>query len=148
MPTQFSSCVGGENQPPVAVGGNITVEEPGKMIFFSAHGSYDPDGEILLYEWDFDEDGTYDWNSTENGNTEHLYEEEGVYNATLRVTDDNGTSATDVYYVLILEKEDDDDPDYGFIRVILTLVGAIQIAAAVGMIGTVVYLKRKLYDRL
>ena len=32
----------------------------------------DSDGTVQKYEWDFDGDGTYDWNSTENGNTRRL----------------------------------------------------------------------------
>lgn len=139
---------GAENQPPVAVGGNITVEEPGKMVFFSAVGSHDPDGEIVFYEWDFQGDGVYDWNSTENGNTEFSFEKEGAYNATLRVTDDNSTSSTDVYYVLILEKEDNSETDYDRIKTVLTVVGFLEIAAGIGIFAVILYLKHKLYDVL
>lgn len=118
------------------------------MVFFSAVGSHDPDGEIVLFEWDFEGDGEFDWNSTENGTTEHSYEKEGVYNATLRVTDDNNSSDTDVYTVFIVKEDDNGDPDYEFIRSVLTIVGVIEIAVGIGMIATAVYLKRKLYDRL
>ena len=97
--------------PPVANAGNWTFVEPGEEVFFSALGSYDPDddlngnGEIdgnetntlVKYEWDFDGDGVFDWNSTENGNTVHVYEKEGNYTAVLRVTDRDGMTATDVF---------------------------------------------------
>ena len=143
----ISLNVPGENQPPVAVGGNITVAEPGEKVFFSAAGSYDPDGELVFFEWDFEGDGSYDWNSTENGNTEHTYHREGAYNATLRVTDDNGTAATDVYYILILY-EGNEETDYGMIRAVLTAVGIFEIIGGIGMIAFALYLKRKLYDTL
>ena len=147
-PGLLSQEVCGENQVPVAKGGNITVEEPGKMVFFSALGSYDPDGEIVLYEWDFQGDNIYDWNSTENGTTEYEYKDEGAYNATLRVTDNNGTSSTDFHYVLILKNEDEDESDLESIRTVLTLVGVLEIVVGIGMISIAFYLKHKLYDRL
>jgi hypothetical protein len=139
----------GENQAPIAEGGNITEEEPGNMVFFSALGSHDPDGEIVFFEWDFDGDGTYDWNSTENGTTEYSFKDEGVYNATLRVTDNNGTSTTDTHYVFILEKEETtEETDYDRIRAVLTIVGILEILAGVGIFAVILYLKRKLYDVL
>jgi len=138
----------GENQLPVAVSGNHTEEEPGKMVFFSALGSYDPDGEIILYEWDFQGDGVYDWNSSDSGNTEHSYEDEGVYNATLRVTDDNSTSSIDVHYVFILEKDDNGETDLDLIIALLTVVGIMEIIAGICIFAVILYLRRKLYDTL
>ncbi|MCP4613864.1 MAG: PKD domain-containing protein, partial [Planctomycetes bacterium] len=44
----------------------------------------DPDGSIVLYEWDFDGDGTYDWNSTTTCSTTHSYATNGTYLATIR----------------------------------------------------------------
>ena len=58
---------------------------------------YDPDGgNITLYEWDFDGDNTYDWSSTSSGSTTHIYNSAGIYNATLRVTDDENQTDTDI----------------------------------------------------
>ncbi|MEW6070113.1 MAG: PKD domain-containing protein, partial [Candidatus Thermoplasmatota archaeon] len=54
--------------------------------------SYDPDGKILLYAWDFDGDGVFDWYSTESKNFSWYYSKSGNYNATAKVTDDNLTS--------------------------------------------------------
>jgi len=51
----------------------------------------DADG-IALYEWDFDGDGVYDYNSTSTGNTSFEYSTQGVFNAQLRVTDNKGAS--------------------------------------------------------
>jgi len=53
----------------------------------------DSDG-IALYEWDFDGDGVYDYNSTSSGNTSFIYESEGIFNAKLRVTDTRGAVST------------------------------------------------------
>jgi cytochrome c len=60
-------------------------------VEFSSDGTSDPDGDRLTYQWDFDADGTFD--STEPNPT-YTYEETGVYNATLKVTDRTGRSAS------------------------------------------------------
>jgi len=48
------------NQPPVAdANGPYEVNE-NTSITFDASGSYDPDGSIVSYEWDLDDDGEFD----------------------------------------------------------------------------------------
>ena len=54
----------------------------------------DPDGAIVLYEWDFNGDGKIDYSSKASGSTSFTYSQQGVYTATLRVTDNNGLTAT------------------------------------------------------
>jgi PKD repeat protein len=63
---------------------------------FNGSGSYDPDGTIVLYEWDFDGDGTTD----ATGVTASYHFAVGDHTVTLTVTDDYGfkcTSATTVW---------------------------------------------------
>ncbi|MCK4390439.1 MAG: PKD domain-containing protein [Desulfobacterales bacterium] len=55
----------------------------------------DSDGSIVLYEWDFDGDGNFDWSSAVIGETQHVYSDTGTYVAVLRVTDNDGLQATD-----------------------------------------------------
>ena len=45
------------NLPPVADAGGPYFAYEGEMVIFNASGSYDPEGEVLWYNWDFDEDG-------------------------------------------------------------------------------------------
>ncbi len=47
---------------------------------------------IAKYQWDFDGDGTWDYESTATGDTDHLYETTGTYNARLKVTDRLGAA--------------------------------------------------------
>jgi len=54
----------------------------------------DSDGSIVLYEWDFDGNGIYDWTSSSTGNTTYTYNTVGTYQAVFRVTDDNGLTDT------------------------------------------------------
>src|SRR5206468_1298403 len=66
----------------------------GATVAFDASGSYDPDGTILFYRWDFGD--------STNGTgaiTSHPYSAAGAYNVTLNVTDNdslNGTAYRDV----------------------------------------------------
>jgi len=62
------------------------------LVTFDATSSFDPDGEIVSYEWDFDEDGRFDDATGEEA--EYEFTQEGTYEVTLRVTDNNGESAT------------------------------------------------------
>lgn len=82
------------NQPPTAVAGaNPTTGSSPLAVSFSALGSDDPDGSIVLYEWDFQGDGVYDWTNSSSGDVQFTYDTEGSYTPTLRVTDNDGGSA-------------------------------------------------------
>lgn len=56
-------------------------------VTFSSDGTQDADGDKLRYEWDFDSDGKVD---SREANPTHTYQENGLYTATLKVTDIGG----------------------------------------------------------
>ncbi len=68
--------------PPVA---NFTYEIDGATVTFDASSSYDPDGEIVTWLWDFD-DGVEGAGEI----VEHSYSEGGTFEVTLTVIDDDG----------------------------------------------------------
>ena len=80
------------NKPPVA---NFTYspENPvvGQAVTFDASGSYDPDGSIVSYEWDF---GDGNITNTTEEKIKHSYSESGSYKVTLTVTDDKGATSS------------------------------------------------------
>ncbi len=78
------------NAPPVCNADGPYNGTVGSPVQLDGSGSFDPDGIIILYEWDFDGDGTYDWSSATSGNTTHTYTLAGFFTAILRVTDDDG----------------------------------------------------------
>jgi len=61
---------------------------PWEMVLFNASESIDYDGYIILYEWDWNDDGVFDENYT-TPDVYHIFEEEGNYPVTLRVIDNN-----------------------------------------------------------
>ena len=71
---------------------NIPLEGlPPFEVQFSSEGTEDPDGDRIVYAWDFDSDGTVD--STAQ-NPSFTYEENGQFDATLKVTDRTGRTSS------------------------------------------------------
>jgi cytochrome c len=58
----------------------------------------DPEGQRLRYEWDFNADGVVDSSSP---NPTYTFTENGVFNATLKVTDQGGRSGTDYVTIIV-----------------------------------------------
>ena len=58
-------------------------------VSLDASGSSDPDGSIILYEWDFENDGIYDCYGG-IASTSYTYTLPGVHTAKVRVTDNSG----------------------------------------------------------
>jgi hypothetical protein len=89
--------------PPVADAGGPYNGVAGVPVSLDGSGSSDPDGNIILYEWDFNSDGVYDYNSPTDPSPAHTYASPGVYSATLQVTDDDGLTDIDAATVTISE---------------------------------------------
>lgn len=81
-----------KHNPPVADAGGPYTGSVGSPVTFDAGGSYDPDGEIVSYEWDWDVDGTYDA-TTSYSTITHTWDTEFSGTIRLKVTDNDGLSA-------------------------------------------------------
>ena len=70
------------------------------LVSFDATNSWDSDGFIQSWDYDWDGDGMYDL----LGGTDleaHEYTVDGQYSPTLRVTDDNGKTDTDMRWIFV-----------------------------------------------
>ena len=90
------------NIPPVA---DASAGEPyngsvGEVIIFDGSNSYDYDGEIIRWIWDFG-----DRNTSEGEITNHTYNLSGKFDVNLTVVDDVG--GTDTYYTVANIGDDD-----------------------------------------
>jgi hypothetical protein len=74
--------------------------DPNETILFDASISYDPDGYITLYEWDWDDDGVFDVKNTSPIAT-HSWSNKGIYPVSLKVTDNTGLNMTRTKKVIV-----------------------------------------------
>ncbi len=81
------------NTPPKAVAtADVSSGQPPLTVHFSGATSSDPDpGDTLTYSWDLNGDGTY--GDATNATPQYTYTAKGVYNVSLKVTDNHGASS-------------------------------------------------------
>jgi len=98
------------NQKPIAniIGPNIVYV--GEYINFSAQNSYDPDGYITGYRWDFNNDGLFDTNWMENTTATYTYFITGNYYVKLQVKDNDDATSTDYLIITIIQQEPEQKP--------------------------------------
>lgn len=70
---------------------------------FDASGTNDPDGEIVLFQWDWDNDGLYDWDTGNIPYATHDFGAYGSYLVTVHVTDNLGATDTASAWLELLE---------------------------------------------
>ena len=91
-------CSYTENEDPVADADGPYEVVHGSSVQLDGSASYDPDGSIVLWEWDLDNDGTYDASGV---TVTHTYPSIATYPVTLRVTDDGGATDKDTSTVTV-----------------------------------------------
>ncbi len=85
-----------EQQAPVANAGADQTVNVNTQVNFSGSNSFDIDGNIVSYLWNFGD------NTTGLGvNANHTYTLPGIYTVTLTVTDNNGLTSTDTLIVTV-----------------------------------------------
>ncbi|GAA0911152.1 PQQ-dependent sugar dehydrogenase [Virgisporangium aurantiacum] len=81
----------GNRTPVPVVAADVVAGLAPLTVQFSSAGTADADGDALRYAWDFDADGRVDSRSQ---NASFTYTRDGVYEATLTVTDSTGRRAS------------------------------------------------------
>jgi outer membrane protein assembly factor BamB len=100
-------AIGNQNIPPIALAGSDQTINEGDTVHFNGSASYDPDGTIEFYEWDFDSSDGLWWETgaaaDSTGPTPtHVYGDDGIFVTTLRITDNDNLSATDICNITVL----------------------------------------------
>lgn len=97
-PATTTATISEVNDPPVANAGPDQTVLVNTTVLFNGAGSYDPDGTIASYEWNFG-DG-----DTGTGETPtHNYTAVGTYTVNLTVTDNDGATAWDTCIITVTE---------------------------------------------
>ncbi len=97
---------GGEppsNSEPTADAGGPYTGETNTDITFDGSGSYDSDGTIVSYRWDWENDGAYDTSWSSSPTATHAYTSAGTTTVKLQVKDDNSATDTDTAQVTVTE---------------------------------------------
>jgi PKD repeat protein len=111
------------NRPPIANCGTDNAVSTGFATQFSGSSSYDHDGTIVTYEWDFG-----DSTPKVNGITvSHTYTTTGIYEVNLTVTDNHGAIDNDTSVITVRVNQT---------TVIDKIVGVKEPGLIVRLIGT------------
>ncbi|KAA0007572.1 MAG: PKD domain-containing protein [Thermoplasmata archaeon] len=116
--TAVTSAVIGEastNKAPVADAGGPYEAKVGEQVLFDASYSYDPDGSIVSYVWDFGDGETGDGQTVQ-----HVYSKPDTYIVKLTVTDDGGETDSSSTYVVVSEEKK--TPGFEFFSVVLAVM--------------------------
>ncbi len=115
---------------------NVTVPAQGyyeafvnETIQFSSNGSYDPDGVIVSYMWDFG-----DYNTSQEANPSHVYTKPGNYSVILTVLDNQGLSNMDLALVIIKPIPVEEPPEEPEERALPLSLIAIIVGALLALI--------------
>lgn len=65
----------------------MTAESPYVTVYFDASKSFDPDGKVVQWDWDFDSDGIFDYSSHSSPYAQHTFKHNGDYSVVLKVSD-------------------------------------------------------------
>lgn len=89
------------NTAPTADAGGPYMVGQGTSLALDGSGSIDADGTLVLYEWDCTDNGSYDVSSASPNGSSCAWPDDGTQTVRLRVTDDDGATATDTATVTV-----------------------------------------------
>ena len=124
------------NRAPIINAGGPYSSMVGEPVVFDASGSYDPDGDLLTYLWNFG-DGSIGYGAKQN----HTYAIAGNYTVKLTVTDSKGDSDIKNIGVEITDELKSIGGDWGdlYWYIVLGLALAITVAVCLLYIGGKLY---------
>jgi len=113
-----------QNQHPIAIITGPSSAYTNETLVFYARYSYDPDGNITGYQWDFNNDGVFDTDWIKDKLIAHSYSHPGNYTIVLQVKDDGGAVSLATHVIKImplkpplqLPRPKINGPYYGFIN--------------------------------
>ncbi|MDD5678007.1 MAG: PKD domain-containing protein [Kiritimatiellae bacterium] len=87
---------------PIAIAGASTnTVAAGSTVTFCATNSYDPDGQLVSYRWNFGDGNTAVGAESLSSNADYTFNDPGRYNVSLLVGDDRGIVARDIIPITV-----------------------------------------------
>lgn len=132
------------NRPPVAEADVAATAVENSTVRYDATGSYDADGILSTWEWDFG-----DGKKGEGREAYHRYSDSGTFTWTLTVTDDTGASTEVNGSIIVTERPDEpvnpgkpggNDEDDGFLN--MPGPGALVALATLVAVGALMSTRR------
>jgi hypothetical protein len=127
------------NKPPYANAGGPYSEQVGVPLLFTAEKSYDEDGTIIQFEWDFG-DGTKGLGKT----ISHQYTTIGNFVVNLTVTDNEGETATDTTISNIVPSNTNKTETNGTNSIFGAMTALLLIGLLIGLFTLIV--RRRLFE--
>jgi plastocyanin len=121
-----------QNATLTAIAGENLITTIGSTIQFNGAG-IDSDGVIVKYEWDFDGDGAFEYSSNEDGRTTNIYNKIGNYEATLRITDNDGNTAIDSRIINVQKEDNDSTEEENGIMPALSVISGFIVMAVIAL---------------
>ena len=132
---RMEGCVDIAQVPPTArLRGSGCAPEPVTLDGCASHAN-EPGATIVKYEWDFENDGTYDRDTGTTCTTIYTWTTPGSYPVKLRVTDSNGLT-DDVVKTFRIPPCDQEVP-------VLTPIGTVALIGLLGLIGVGIIMRRR-----
>ena len=122
---------------PMAEAGEDIEVLPYLPIQFSGVAFTDEDDVIVLYEWDFDGDGIFEWSSTETGLVTYVYNQDGVYHTEFRVTNSAGQIGVDLRIVTVSGAEEIEQIDEGTNTGLLPSLSITSVIFLFGLVSLI-----------
>lgn len=89
----------GSGEPKVIFSVSDNSVNVGESVTFDASESYDYDGEIISYDWDFG-----DGQTAQGVTVEHAFQTDSIFNVKLTLTDNDGKTSTGSTFVFVLSE--------------------------------------------
>ncbi len=120
--------------------------EPGEAVLFDAGRSWDMDGEIVEYRWEWGDELKDPW--TEESSAAHVYDRPGPYTVRLFVMDNDGEESMVYEGNVTIGKTipPDDDDDLGRSVAFVAGIGFLGLIILIALIAAVLVVVRKIKD--
>lgn len=99
----ITGCIPGNEPPKAVIHAKPTQGKAPLTVYFDGTDSYDPDGSIITYHWDFGDGVTCppDCGTEDPIAPRHEYTKDGTYKVRLTVTDDKGAKGSDLEIIKV-----------------------------------------------